>query len=126
RSLVAASFPQAESMNITASSATRGGSSLPMGWRSPTAAIPVNWHLTDACGALPSSSVLSQQPQSRKTKRVVTNALPISSSARIQAKGAHPMLTALDAKHTIVVGGGLAGLTAATYLARAGQRVTVL
>jgi choline dehydrogenase-like flavoprotein len=36
------------------------------------------------------------------------------------------MRTALDSKHTIVVGGGLAGLTAATYLARAGQRVTVL
>src|SRR5690242_16262570 len=28
--------------------------------------------------------------------------------------------------HTIVVGGGLAGLAAATYLARAGARVTVL
>jgi phytoene dehydrogenase-like protein len=36
------------------------------------------------------------------------------------------MRTALDSKHTIVIGGGLAGLTATTYLARAGQRVTVL
>ncbi|GAC1317593.1 MAG: hypothetical protein NVSMB2_11490 [Chloroflexota bacterium] len=34
--------------------------------------------------------------------------------------------TAGDAQHSVVIGGGLAGLAAATYLGRAGRRVTVV
>jgi phytoene dehydrogenase-like protein len=50
----------------------------------------------------------------------------MSRNARDDTRSRQAQLDGADGANAVVVGGGLAGLTAACYLARAGQRVTLL